>query len=448
MNRPALLSLALLLALGCDSTPMTDAGPADAGDGTPDAGPPPPDVSGLPTVAADNALGPEDPRFEGQQRFLWDTFGTEIVSGYPPADFFLSLMTDEPEVFGDQYAGFGFVPDPGDDFPVGFKRGLEDPTQMQNTCALCHVGELPDGRLWIGAPNTHLEFSRFLVEANDRWVARGNEPFLDDVERAKRLALGPGRTSAESSEVAMAVPADFPVYFDLADRTALNYLGTGGDVRTEVYLALYAFGVGNPNPREAVIRWQGEARVGPLVDFMGHIAAPSAPAQDPAMVEAGRAIYERERCDGCHHVDDSSALGIVTYDDAPDGLERYPGDDPDFPRGSIRTSAAHRSLIDTDEGVGDIFRFITTHGLTTTLSDGYRASDLHALWATAPYLHNGSVPTLDDLLRPPAERPATFDRDGFTVGTTTEGNGNEGHEFGTGITAEERAALVAYLLSL
>jgi hypothetical protein len=42
----------------------------------------------------------------------------------------------------------------------------------------------------------------------------------------------------------------------------------------------------------------------------------------------------------------------------------------------------------------------------------YRAKTLVGIWATAPYLHNGSVPTIYDLLLPAAQRPVTF-----TLGT-------------------------------
>ena len=38
----------------------------------------------------------------------------------------------------------------------------------------------------------------------------------------------------------------------------------------------------------------------------------------------------------------------------------------------------------------------------------YKARPLNGIWATAPYLHNGSVPTLYDLLNPPNQRPSTF----------------------------------------
>jgi cytochrome c peroxidase len=54
---------------------------------------------------------------------------------------------------------------------------------------------------------------------------------------------------------------------------------------------------------------------------------------------------------------------------------------------------------------------------TTTCKDSFKASYpqqafesrvLQGIWATAPYLHNGSIPTLSDLLKPVAERAATF----------------------------------------
>ncbi|MEZ4428692.1 MAG: di-heme-cytochrome C peroxidase [Nannocystaceae bacterium] len=96
----------------------------------------------------------------------------------------------------------------------------------------------------------------------------------------------------------------------------------------------------------------------------------------------------------------------------------------------------------------------------------YKARPLNGVWASAPYLHNGSVPTLDDLLRPPAERPREFwvgrrefdpvkvgyvstdFEGGFKFDTTLPGNSNAGHEFGIELSDEERAALVEYLKSL
>ncbi|WP_186301425.1 c-type cytochrome [Denitromonas halophila] len=97
------------------------------------------------------------------------------------------------------------------------------------------------------------------------------------------------------------------------------------------------------------------------------------------------------------------------------------------------------------------------------------AAFLDGIWLRAPYLHNGSVPTLRDLLEPPAARPVTFWR-GYTlydherVGyiTTSEdaeyygslhdtrlkGGSNQGHDYGTGLPEDDKAAVVEYLKTL
>jgi processive rubber oxygenase RoxA-like protein len=79
-----------------------------------------------------------------------------------------------------------------------------------------------------------------------------------------------------------------------------------------------------------------------------------------------------------------------------------------------------------------------------------RVAPLVGLYASAPYLHNGSVPTLRALLDPPAKRPRTFPlgRAGFVFDTRLPGNGNQGHDFGTALTPSEKDDLVAYLESL
>jgi mono/diheme cytochrome c family protein len=120
--------------------------------------------------------------------------------------------------------------------------------------------------------------------------------------------------------------------------------------------------------------------------------------------------------------------------------------------------------------------------------ESYKARSLNGVWATAPFLHNGSVPTLYDLLLPadPKDgdppgteyRPKTFlvgSRDldpekvgfktegfpnGFRFDTTLQGNHNTGHEYGTrdetlsdgsvrkGLSKQDRWDLVEYLKSL
>jgi mono/diheme cytochrome c family protein len=110
----------------------------------------------------------------------------------------------------------------------------------------------------------------------------------------------------------------------------------------------------------------------------------------------------------------------------------------------------------------------------------YKVRSLNGVWATPPYLHNGSVPTVDALLGPPDDRPKTFylgnreyDPDklgykttplanGFEFDTSIRGNWNKGHEFrkeydkdkpvtgviGPALSSEDRKAIIEYLKTL
>jgi len=94
----------------------------------------------------------------------------------------------------------------------------------------------------------------------------------------------------------------------------------------------------------------------------------------------------------------------------------------------------------------------------------YKAAPLAGIWATAPYLHNGSVPTLRDLLLPPEQRPSDFnigvgefDRDnvglanavsGSRFDTRLPGNHNSGHVYGTQLGVAQKADLLEFLKSL
>jgi hypothetical protein len=79
-----------------------------------------------------------------------------------------------------------------------------------------------------------------------------------------------------------------------------------------------------------------------------------------------------------------------------------------------------------------------------------RVAPLVGLVASAPYLHNGSVPTLRALLDAPARRPRSFPLGaaGFVLDTRLPGNSNQGHEFGASLTDAEKNDLVAFLSTL
>lgn len=90
----------------------------------------------------------------------------------------------------------------------------------------------------------------------------------------------------------------------------------------------------------------------------------------------------------------------------------------------------------------------------------YMAPPLEGVWARAPFLHNGSVPTMRDLLSLGSSRPRTFKRgsrryDEVKVGyidggsyrfdSTTPGNSNAGHEYGIDLSEEQKRELIEYL---
>jgi mono/diheme cytochrome c family protein len=402
----------------------------------------------LPTIDADNAVAPSDPLYRGQYQFLYDTWGTEVLATWPPSEFMLGLMTSEPDVFGDQFSSFGFIPDDNDDLPIGLKRGIADPSKVHETCSMCHTARLPDGRLWMGMPNEHLDIGRFTVEVNQRWVAAGNPSLVSDLELTKLGELGPGRAQADSDDYPTVVPADFPSYFTLAQRTATNYLGTGRNLRTESSLSIYTFGAGNTDLGN--VPFPDESRLASFLDFFGQLAPPDPPAQDPASVAAGQTVFMNAGCAQCHHPDDIGEDGVVTYVDASQA-ELEPGSDATYPRGTISTDPAHRSLEDGtggDAGYLDLLEFVQDQHLQVTGTDGYRVNDLRGVWASAPYLHDGSVPTLQDLLAPPSQRPQTWSHDDFAFDASVLGNGAGGHAFGATLSDGDKASLIAYLDSL
>jgi len=109
------------------------------------------------------------------------------------------------------------------------------------------------------------------------------------------------------------------------------------------------------------------------------------------------------------------------------------------------------------------------------VQQAYKARPLSGIWATPPFLHNGSIPTLHDLLVPVSERPRTFYlgekrydtkklgyesakfKGGYEYDTRIAGNSNAGHEFddrkapgviGPKLSDAERGALLEYLKTL
>jgi mono/diheme cytochrome c family protein len=204
--------------------------------------------------------------------------------------------------------------------------------------------------------------------------------------------------------------------------------------------------------------------------FIESIRPPAYPrAIDAALAAEGKAIFTRD-CQACHG----------TYD-ANEALETYPN--LLLPLDVIGTDpvVANAGVIHTPELV-DWYN-ASFYGQITPLEPddpfpGYMPPPLDGIWATAPYLHNGSVPNLELLLNS-GERPAfwkrvdydstNFDEEAvgwpyvevetpqaeapaseakFIYDTTYWSQSNKGHRFGDHLSRQERRALIEYLKTL
>lgn len=203
-----------------------------------------------------------------------------------------------------------------------------------------------------------------------------------------------------------------------------------------------------------------------------HFLPPPYPFEiDQELVATGKNIFNNT-CSNCHGTYERDSDGFPVYQ-APNWYswqvvqtdrDRVAGHSRDF-----------NQLVATNPLV-DIMRY-------KNFQQGYFAPRLEGIWARFPYLHNGSVPTLDDLLKPAAERPRYFSlrragererfdshRVGLTLPKTKRewndlkqavshsardvyngdlvGHSNVGHEFFTDFDEPGRQALLEYLKSL
>lgn len=179
--------------------------------------------------------------------------------------------------------------------------------------------------------------------------------------------------------------------------------------------------------------------------------------RDMAAATRGAAIYERG-CAACH--------GSFAWNAGTPRLASFPDWIGDVGTDPLRAQAL-------DEGLAGAIRTSAYRAaISVRRGEGYAAPPLAGLWASAPYLHNGSVPSLAALLDP-SLRPTRFMVGGHaldweTVGirltaegrypagyvpfavpqrvdTRAPGLGNRGHTFGSELSAAERAALLEFL---
>lgn len=249
------------------------------------------------------------------------------------------------------------------------------------------------------------------------------------------------------------VPTDVPAWWLLKKKNALYYNALGrGD------FARLAAASGMLTMTDSAEARRTDERMVDLIAWIRTLEPPAYPfPTDADLAAQGRLVFEKN-CSKCHG----------TY-----------GKTPTYPNRVVKLAT-----IGTDPLLAQSYQVYPEyhtwynaswyaqgpHKAELLPTDGYIAPPLDGVWATAPYLHNGSVPTLDDLLNSP-QRPIYWKRsfdnrdydpdklgwryvaetsktDRETYDTTLPGYGNGGHTFGDKLSAPERRAVLEYLKGL
>jgi len=297
-----------------------------------------------------------------------------------------------------------------------------------------------------------------VVHHNQETLAWSDTPLLEVVLRDRN---GDPMTDA-------ILTSDAPPWWRVKKKNALFYNGMArGDHRGTMELAT-AVCVDNVTQAERVDDWFQDIQA-----YITTVKAPKYPRSiDSALAGSGHEIFTRD-CAGCH--------GTYATDPDDDAHDTYPN--LLIPLDVIRTDpvVAEATVVHSPE-VLDWYNGSFYGAITPLVPNdpfpGYMPPPLDGIWATAPYLHNGSVPTielvLDSRSRPNAWKRVDYDTthiDEQALGwpfvaveysqadapaeerkyiydTRYFTQSNQGHTFGDHLTSDERRAVIEYLKTL
>ena len=431
-----------------------------------------------------------------EDHFKYASIGTEAVNGIP---YWIWVVL--PRLFPEKlpgsggYTSLGLTWQEGREMPVGLTKESIGIARVGINCAICHVGTVRETPLSnpsfiLAAPSTKFDvqrYARFFFDcANDPRFTPGF--ILPEIEYNHHLSLlesafyryiiipitkkallkqeqafqwmnnrpetGSGRADMNPLKIQLLnLPDDGSVgstdimaIWNQKQREGFYYHADGiNPDLTEVVLS-GALGTGT-TPKE--INLESLERI---EQWLQELPPPAYPfAIDLDLAKQGQKVFE-ENCASCHGLNSAKVGQVIPLQEintdpnrvnhwtqeASDGMNNYAAKYP-----------------------WDFNQFRKT--------DGYVVPALDGIWAKAPYLHNGSVPSLKDLLTKPSDRPKQFyrgydvyDREkvgfistaeaatesSFLLDTTIKGNGNSGHDFGTDLKRSDQDALLEYLKTL
>jgi len=315
--------------------------------------------------------------------------------------------------------------------------------------------------------------ARLAYLKNGKLLLNGTEP-------------GPGRIDAfgaarnllfPKDAVPMQSPVSFPFIWDVPDTTQqrsdtdavwIHYDGnTNSILERNIGQALGMGAVFDPRTYESTLRIANLHRL----EVLTHkLRAPKWPADilgpiDETKAQAGEKIFN-DKCRDCHQNRLYAPTDVGTDPQRANSFGRFVGGVP-FP-------AAFKPILDSlkarafsDDGISTADQAtMDANPVIWRLTGQYLTRPLTGVWATSPYLHNGSVPTLWHLLHP-TQRPAKFivgnreydpaklgysaGGNGWTFDTSQPGNSNTGHagdKYGTNLTEDQKDALLEYLKTI
>ena len=335
---------------------------------------------------------------------------------------------------------------------------------------------------------------------NEGLAAAGEPPTDSGFARLDALGRGGNFLFAESTGiVANYKPTTAPVSFPpLWDTAYFDWVLYNNSVREPLARNIVeALGVGAPIDLKTLNApvLQHHLQLDNIVDiqlWLLDLRSPKWPepilgAIDRDLAAQGAKVYDAS-CVGCHQVIDREARQASCPGRTEFSNPTFPiGQIGTDPRQAVNFATRQIKLGDQVKPLGAWVKLVTDkvvdqysanpkNAARAELIDcgapndfqaieAYRARPLNGIWATAPYLHNGSVPDLVELLKPPAARPATFyvgnwefdperlgfawsGPDGFRFDTSRPGNSNAGHDYGTALGDQDRRALIEYLKTL
>ena len=433
--------------------------------------------------------------------FKYGSVGTEERSGIP---YWVWVVLPDvfpehlPDGAGEGYSRFGFIIEPG--APKGRPIGTsyrEDPVpRVGLNCALCHTGIVRESgeaaeRIVLGMPANQFDLKKYLgflfavagdsrfgpdaiipaiegVNPDFSWtdslfyrfvvIPRTREGLLEEAERFawmnKLPAPGPGRVDTFNpykfnlfelkEENLHAGTADLPSLWNQAPREGMWLHWDGNNNSVEERNRSAAIGAGaSPDSLDV-------ASMERIASWIATLPPPAFPSDkiDQPKARAGGEVYQ-QHCAVCHSFNGAKVGQVVPIEEI--------GTDPE------RLNSFTSELVDKMNTLGEGQTWEFSHFRKT---NGYSNMPLDGIWLRAPYLHNGSVPTLRDLLSLPEERPTVFYRgyavydyenlgfvsrgaaaeaSGFRFDTAERGNSNQGHLYGTDLSASQVEALLEYL---